>query len=111
MNRATKSIIFILSLVVAPLVVMGCAGTDKKQSTGQYVDDATITSKVKTQLFKDPGVSGFQVDVDTFKGQVQLSGFVDTADQKARAAEIAKGVGGVKSVSNNIIVKTPKSTK
>jgi osmotically-inducible protein OsmY len=83
----------------------GCAGTATRQSTGEYVDDATVTAKVKAALVQDEIVKAMQVDVTTFKGNVQLSGFVDTAEQKARAAQIASTVEGVTEVTNNISVK------
>lgn len=83
----------------------GCAGTATRQSTGEYVDDATITTKVKAALVKDEVVKAMQVDVTTFKGVVQLSGFVDTAAQKERAAQVASGVANVREVQNNIAVK------
>ncbi|ACB73354.1 BON domain-containing protein [Opitutus terrae] len=83
----------------------GCAGTATQQSTGEYVDDAAITTKVKTAMVRDEVVRAMQVDVTTFKGNVQLSGFVDTAEQKARAEQIARGVNGVTAVTNNISVK------
>ena len=83
----------------------GCAATATRQSTGEYVDDSTITTKVKAAFIRDPVVKAFQVDVKTFKGTVQLSGFVDTAEQKSRAATIAAGVAGVRDVVNNVTVK------
>ncbi|WP_414661591.1 BON domain-containing protein [Horticoccus sp. 23ND18S-11] len=84
----------------------GCAGTTTRESTGEYIDDATVTAKVKAAFVKDPLVSAMDVKVETFKGTVQLSGFVDTADQKAKAEAIAAGVTGVTSVRNNITLKT-----
>ena len=83
----------------------GCAGTDTRESTGEYIDDATITSKVKTAFVKDETVEAGQVSVTTFKGNVQLSGFVDTAEMKARAGQIAGTIEGVTNVTNNITVK------
>lgn len=83
----------------------GCAGTTTRQSTGEYVDDAAITTKVKAEFVRDETVKALQVNVDTFKGVVQLSGFVDTAAQKARAGEIARAVNGVTDVQNKIDVK------
>ena len=83
----------------------GCAGTATRQSTGEFVDDAAITAKVKAELVRDETVKAMQVNVDTFKGIVQLSGFVDTAAQKTRAAEIARTVNGVTDVKNSIEVK------
>jgi hyperosmotically inducible protein len=84
----------------------GCAGTATRESTGEYIDDATTTTKVKAAFVKDPLVKALQVNVDTFKGTVQLSGFVDTAEQKARAEQIAASITGVQGVKNNITVKT-----
>lgn len=83
----------------------GCAGTATRKSTGEYVDDAAITAKVKAAFVKDEIVKAMQVDVTTFKGNVQLSGFVDTAEQKARAGQIAASINGVTNVTNNITVK------
>ncbi|MEO6001873.1 MAG: BON domain-containing protein [Opitutus sp.] len=100
-------LIALLAVGAAGLVSLptGCAGTATRQSTGEYVDDATITAKVKAAFVKDEVVKAMQVDVTTFKGNVQLSGFVDTAEQKARAAQVAAGVEGVTNVTNNISVK------
>ena len=84
----------------------GCGSTTTRESTGEYIDDATITTKVKAAFVKDKTVKAIDVNVDTFKGAVQLSGFVDTAEQKARAEQIAAGVMGVRSVKNNITLKT-----
>jgi hyperosmotically inducible protein len=84
----------------------GCAGTATRESTGEYIDDATTTTKVKAAFVKDPLVKALDVKVDTFKGTVQLSGFVDTAEQKTRAEQIAAGINGVTAVKNNITLKT-----
>jgi osmotically-inducible protein OsmY len=83
----------------------GCAGTPTKESTGEFVDDSTITAKVKAAFIKDDTVKAFDVSVETFKGIVQLSGFVDTAEQKSRAGEVTRGVRGVHEVKNSISVK------
>lgn len=83
----------------------GCAATPTRESTGEYVDDATITTKVKAAFVRDDTVKAGDVSVETFKGIVQLSGFVDNAAQKARAGQIASGVSGVKDVKNDIMVK------
>ena len=83
----------------------GCAGSATRESTGEYLDDATITTKVKGAFVKDPMVKALDVKVDTFKGAVQLSGFVDTAEQKSRAEQLAAGITGVTTVKNNITVK------
>jgi osmotically-inducible protein OsmY len=84
----------------------GCAGTSTRESTGEYIDDSTVTTKVKAAFVKDPLVKALDVKVDTFKGTVQLSGFVDTSEQKTRAEEVAAGVNGVRAVKNNITVKS-----
>jgi osmotically-inducible protein OsmY len=77
----------------------------KHESTGQYVDDSVITTKVKTQLANDDFLKSFQISVETYKGVVQLSGFVDSKAAADKARQIASDVGGVKSVKNNLIVK------
>ncbi len=83
----------------------GCAGTATRKSTGEYIDDAAITTKVKTALVADELVSALDVNVDTYRGTVQLSGFVDTPVQKQRAASVAAGVNGVRNVENRLTVK------
>ena len=93
------------ALALAGVLSFSCAGTTTRESTGEYVDDAAITTKVKTALVRDKTVSALDVGVDTFKGVVQLSGFVNTPEQKARAEADAASVPGVRSVKNNISVK------
>ena len=87
------------------LTLVGCA-TDTKKQAVEYFDDTTITTKVKTKLFDDPQTSGFAISVKTYQGTVQLSGFVTSDKEKDRAAELTKGVPGVKSVKNDLIVKS-----
>ena len=96
------SFLVCLTLVTA---LLGCASTPTKESTGEYVDDSTITTKVKAAILEDPGLKVFQINVETFKGEVQLSGFVESAQSVNKAGEVARGVGGVKSVKNILIVK------
>ncbi len=99
---------FIRSLftgLVLVAFIAGCAGTMHRESTGEYIDDSVITSKVKTEIFNDPMLKSLQIEVESFKNVVQLSGFVDSAQASARAVEIAKAVKGVKSVKNSLIVK------
>lgn len=105
--KTSLKLVALLALGVAGVLSLptGCAGTATRQSTGEYVDDAAITAKVKTELVRDEVVKAMQVDVTTFKGNVQLSGFVDTQEQKARAAQLAMAVEGVTNVTNNISVK------
>lgn len=107
MKTSLKMIALFSAIAAGSLMplVSGCAGTATRESTGQYVDDAAITTKVKAEFVRDETVKAMQVNVDTFKGVVQLSGFVDTAAQKARAGEIARAVNGVTDVQNKIEVK------
>lgn len=86
-------------------VFVGCASTPKEAGTGEYIDDRVITTKVKAALVEDPVTKAYQINVTTFKGEVQLSGFVDSAQAVAKAGEVARGVNGVKSVKNNLTVK------
>ncbi|MDP3071686.1 MAG: BON domain-containing protein [Opitutaceae bacterium] len=102
-----KRILLPLALILT-LAFAGCASTPTKESTGEYLDGAAITTKVKTAHVRDPLVKAFDISVETFKGIVQLAGFVDTAEQKARAEELAKAVPGVTDVKNAIMVKTAK---
>lgn len=95
-------------LIIGLLLVMliaGCAGGAKHESTGEYIDDAVLTTKVNTSILGDSRLKLLQINVETFKGVVQLSGFVDSAAAVARAVELARTVKGVKSVNNSLIVK------
>jgi len=97
-----------LGLLVSIALVaafVGCAGSQTRESSGQYLDDSVITTKVKAAIFNEPTLKVFQINVETFKGEVQLSGFVDSAQSVAKAGEIARGVPGVISVKNNLVVK------
>ena len=94
-----------LFLAAALTGLASCASTPTSESTGQYVDDSAITTKVKAVIFEDPKLKVLQITVKTFKGEVQLSGFVDSAEAAARAVKLASGVKGVKSVRNDLIVK------
>ena len=98
----------ILGFVVCILLVtafLGCASTPTRESSGQYLDDSAITTKVKAAIFEDPSLKVLQINVETFKGEVQLSGFVDSAQNIRRAGDVARGVTGVRSVKNDLIVK------
>ena len=86
-------------------LIGGCASTPTSDSTGQYVDDTVITTKVKNALLADGAVKSSEISVQTVKGVVQLSGFVDTSDQKSAAKKDAWAIPGVKDVNNNLIVK------
>jgi osmotically-inducible protein OsmY len=93
----------ILIMFIAALVA--CASTSKKESTGEYVDDSVITAKVKSGLAADDFLKSFQISVETYKGTVQLSGFVNTIKAVDKAVEIAHSVKGVKYVRNDLVVK------
>lgn len=85
--------------------LVSCASSRKAESTGQYLDSATITAKVKAQLIQSHRLKAFDIQVATFKNRVQLSGFVNTEEEKELALKIALKVNGVESVTNSIIVK------
>lgn len=110
-----KKLPYFLSLLVLAFglaaFTSGCAGTATRASTGEMIDDSVITAKVKTELIRDEFVKARDVNVDTFRGTVQLSGFVERDEQKARAAEIARQVTGVRDVVNNITVKTQEAPR
>jgi len=86
-------------------LVSGCAGSAKQESSGEYIDDTVITTKVKSGLFGQEGFGSLDISVETFKGTVQLSGFVNTKEQKQRAESISRSIDGVISVENSLIVK------
>jgi osmotically-inducible protein OsmY len=99
-QRATS-----LLSIIAVAGLMGCASTAKHESTGQYVDDTAITAKVKTAIFEQPTLKSAEINVETFKGVVQLSGFVSSQDNVNTAMATARAVNGVSSVKNDMRVK------
>ena len=90
---------------VALAATVGCASTATQESTGQYVDDTAITTKVKAAIFNDAALKSMEINVETFKGRVQLSGFVSSQASINEAVKVAQGVGGVTSVKNDMRVK------
>jgi hyperosmotically inducible protein len=92
-------------VALALMTAAGCASTPKQEATGEYVDDTVITSKVKAAVLNEPTLSSAEINVETFKGVVQLSGFVGSKADIGKAAAVARGVGGVKSVKNDIRLK------
>jgi osmotically-inducible protein OsmY len=94
-----------LVLIMFIIAFVSCASTSKQESTGEYVDDSVITTKVKTLLAADDFLKSFQISVETYKGAVQLSGFVGSQKAVDKADEIAGSVKGVKTVKNDLIVK------
>jgi osmotically-inducible protein OsmY len=85
--------------------LLGCASTPKHEGTGEYVDDTVITSKVKLAVFNEPSLKSAEINVETFKGVVQLSGFVSSRADINKAVEVARSVKGVESVKNDMRLK------
>jgi len=101
LNRIMK---FLACLVLATSF-MACASTRTHEGTGEYVDDSAITTKVKAAIFTDSELKVMQINVETFKGVVQLSGFVNSSATAAKAGDVARGVKGVVEVKNDLVVK------
>ena len=97
-----------LAVAFGSAQLAGCASQPTSRSTGRFVDDAAITAKVKTALARDPDVSALDVNVTTYRGVVQLSGFVDDQNQVRKAEQVARGIDGVKDVQNDVRLK-PRS--
>jgi osmotically-inducible protein OsmY len=93
---------FIIALMLSAL---GCGSTPQQESTGQYIDDSAITTKVKTAIFNEPSLKVNQISVETYKSVVQLSGFVDSSASMDKAVTIARSVQGVSSVKNDMRVR------
>jgi osmotically-inducible protein OsmY len=108
LNRLAKSV-FIGFIAVATVAAVGCTPTRTRETAGETVDDSVITAKVKTALVDDPTTKARQISVETYRGVVQLSGFVDSSVEKSRASEVAKKVAGVKDVRNSLEVKQSAS--
>lgn len=87
------------------LVFAGCASGPKQEGTGEYIDDSVITAKVKAAILNEPSLKVAEINVETFKGTVQLSGFVREAKDVDKAVEVARNVKGVKSVKNDLRAK------
>jgi hyperosmotically inducible periplasmic protein len=100
-----KTIILAAAVAIGALSATGCAVTSGQSSVGQYVDDATITTRVKARYAEDPGVSAMRISVETLNGTVQLAGFATTQAEKDRAGSMARAVPDVKGVQNNIVVR------
>jgi osmotically-inducible protein OsmY len=94
-----------LAGILLMATALGCASTAKQEGTGEYVDDTVITGKVKTAIFNEPTLKSAEINVETFKGVVQLSGFVTSAAASSTAVAVAGKVGGVKSVKNDMRLK------
>lgn len=91
--------------IILLTIFLGCASTQKQAGTGEYIDDTVITTKVKSAIFGDPSLKVAEINVETFKGVVQLSGFVNSQADIGKAIELARGVKGVESVKNDMRLK------
>lgn len=103
MRLSNRFATFILAILLA--FTLGCAGTPTKEGTGEYFDDTVITTKVKAAIFNDPSLKVAEINVETFKGVVQLSGFVNSREDINQAMVVARSVGGVTSVKNDMRLK------
>jgi hyperosmotically inducible protein len=92
-------------LTLLVVVFLGCASTPTREGSGEYLDDTVITTKVKAAIFSEPSLKVSEINVETFKGVVQLSGFVNSQTDISKAVAVARGVQGVKSVKNDMRVK------
>ena len=104
MNKLSKTISAAL-LAIALVSVVGCASSSKQSGTGEYVDDAVITTKVKAAIFNEPTLKSAEINVETFKGVVQMSGFVSSQADINKAVSLARSVDGVVSVKNDMRLK------
>ncbi len=89
------------------LAMVACAPTAQREGTGEYIDDTVLTTKVKAALAADPVVKATEVNVETFRGTVQLSGFVSTPEARQRAVQLARATNGVRGVKDDMVIKTP----
>ncbi|MCC8992656.1 MAG: BON domain-containing protein [Candidatus Contendobacter sp.] len=103
MKLFNRFVSFFFVVVLASL--LGCASTSKQEGTGEYVDDTVLTGKVKAEIFNDPSLKSAEINVETFKGVVQLSGFVNSREDINKAVRVAGSVKGVTSVKNDMRLK------
>ncbi len=103
MKRVHPFYSFLVALLMLALVA--CAPTAKREGTGEYIDDTVITAKVKAALVDDPELKAREINVETFKGTVQLSGFVSSREHISKAIQLARNVKGVTAVKNDMVVK------
>jgi hyperosmotically inducible protein len=104
MTNITRKVLSLVGVLFVA-TALGCASTSKQEGTGEYVDDTVITTKVKTAIFNEPTLKLAEINVETFKGVVQLSGFVSSAAAENTAVAVARGVPGVKSVKDDMRLK------
>lgn len=102
-----KQLKYISTIVLTVMLatMLGCASTPQQEGTGEYLDDSVITTKVKAAVFNEPALKSSEINVETFKGAVQLSGFVNSESDIQKAVEIARSIKGVTSVKNDMRVK------
>ena len=106
MVRRERATMVSAAIAVTVLLMSGCAPMQGRETAGEYVDDATVSTKVRTELLRNQSLKGLDIHVETMQDVVQLSGFVDSPEQKAQAEQIARGVSGVRGVRNDIVVRT-----
>jgi osmotically-inducible protein OsmY len=104
MTNITRKLATLVGVVFVALAV-GCASTANKEGTGEYVDDTVVTGKVKAAIFNEPTLKSAEINVETFKGAVQLSGFVSSKEAENTAVAVARKVAGVTSVKNDMRLK------
>lgn len=104
MTKITRKLATLVGIVFVA-VALGCASTSKQEGPGEYMDDTVITGKVKAAIFNEPSLKSAEINVETFKGVVQLSGFVSSTATEVTAIQVARDVGGVKSVKNDMRLK------
>lgn len=90
---------------IALIAMVGCSSTRTQEGTGEYIDDTVITAKVKAAIFDDPMLKSSEINVETYKGVVQLSGFVSSREAIVRAVDVARRIRGVRSVKNDMQLK------
>jgi len=102
----TRHILAAAMTAIALITTAGCSVTRGQETTGNYVDDTAITTRVKAKFAEDPTVSAMAISVETLRGMVQLSGFAKSLDEKMTAERLARSVNGVTSVKNDIVVRS-----
>ena len=105
MKKPVLTLAFTTALVATLVTTTGCAVTRKQETVGAYIDDATLTTRVKAKFAADPVVSAMSISVETLKGTVQLSGFAKSSDERATAEKLARETSGVVAVRNDIAVR------
>jgi len=104
MTSITRKLASVAGIVLMA-TALGCASTTRHEGTGEYVDDTVITTKVKAAILNEPTLKSTEINVETFKGVVQLSGFVSSSASESTAVKVASAVAGVKSVKNDMRLK------